>query len=80
MAAEALFNPSLVDVEGGGMAEQLFDCISKADIDTRAQFYSHIVLSGGSSMYPGLPTRLEKDIKNSVSQQSIEGMTKISFL
>lgn len=47
-----------------GIAEQLFDCIQKADIDTRPQFYSHIVLSGGSSMYPGLPTRLEKEIRN----------------
>ena len=26
------------------------------------QFYSHIVLSGGSTMYPGLPSRLEKDL------------------
>ena len=34
-----------------------------ADIDTRSEYYKHIVLSGGSSMYPGLPSRLEKDIR-----------------
>jgi len=73
MAPEALFNPSLVDVEGGGMAEQLFDCINKADMDTRAQFYSHIVLSGGSSMYPGLPSRLEKEIKNLYLNKVLKG-------
>jgi len=73
MAAEALFNPGLVDVEGGGMAERLFDCISKADIDTRSQFYSHIVLSGGSSMYPGLPSRLEKDIKQLYLNKVLKG-------
>jgi len=72
-AAEALFKPHLVDVEGGGMAEQLFDCINKADMDTRAQFYGHIVLSGGSSMYPGLPSRLEKEIKNLYLQKVLKG-------
>lgn len=62
-APECLFQPHLIDVDGGGMAEQLFDCIDKADVDTRPEFYNHIVLSGGSSMYPGLPSRLEKDLR-----------------
>ena len=34
-----------------------------ADIDTRSEFYKHIVLSGGSTMYPGLPSRLEREMK-----------------
>lgn len=46
-----------------GVAEQLFDCINKADMDTRPAFYGHIVLSGGSTMFPGLPSRLEKEMK-----------------
>ena len=29
----------------------------------RLELYKHIVLSGGSTMYPGLPSRLEKDLK-----------------
>ena len=32
-------------------------------MDIRSEFYKHIVLSGGSTMYPGLPSRLEKEIK-----------------
>jgi len=72
-AAEALFQPGLVDVEGGGMADQLFDCINKADMDTRKAFYEHIVLSGGSSMYPGLPSRLEKDIKSLYLAKVLKG-------
>jgi len=62
-AAEALFDPSRIDVERGGMADQLFDTINGADMDTRKEFYQHIVLSGGSSMYPGLPSRLEKEVR-----------------
>ena len=63
-APEALFRPSLVDSEKAGMADMVFDMIQDADIDTRSEYYQHIVLSGGSSMYPGLPSRLEKDIKD----------------
>jgi len=63
-APEALFNPGLIDVESAGMADMVFDMIQDADMDLRPEFYKHIVLSGGSSMYPGLPSRLENDLKN----------------
>jgi len=62
-APEILFTPGLAGLEGGGLAEKLFQTIQAADIDTRKDLYGHIVLSGGSSMYPGLPSRLEKDLK-----------------
>jgi len=62
-APEVLFHPGLVDIESPGMHEMLFNMIQEADIDLRASFYKHIVLSGGSTMYPGLPSRLEKEMK-----------------
>jgi len=62
-APEALFEPARIDVDTAGMAQLLFKTIQDADIDTRSDFYNHIVLSGGSSMYPGLPSRLEKEIR-----------------
>lgn len=62
-APECMFQPHLVDVEQPGMAEMLFQTIQAAAVDTRQELYKHIVLSGGSSMYPGLPSRLEKEMK-----------------
>jgi actin-related protein len=41
----------------------LFQTIQNAAVDVRSELYKHIVLSGGSSMYPGLPSRLEKEMK-----------------
>ena len=38
--------------------------IQDADIDVRSSLFKHIVLSGGTSMFPGLPSRLEKDLKD----------------
>lgn len=41
----------------------LFQTIQAAAVDVRTELYKHVVLSGGSSMYPGLPSRLEKEMK-----------------
>lgn len=62
-APEVLFQPHLLDMEQGGVDSMLFDMIQEADIDLRSAFYEHIVLSGGSTMYPGLPSRLEKEMR-----------------
>jgi actin-related protein 2 len=62
-AAEALFHPSLVDVESLGMSDLVFDVIQKAEQDIRPDLYKAIVLSGGTTMYPGLPSRLEFDLR-----------------
>jgi len=62
-APEALFQPNLIGCEQKGLGEMLFDVINKSEMDIRPELYKHIVLSGGSTMYPGLPSRLEKDMK-----------------
>lgn len=72
-APEAMFQPHLVDVESPGIGEMLFNTIQAADIDVRAELYKHIVLSGGSSMYPGLPSRLEKEIKQLYLERVLKG-------
>lgn len=72
-APEALFQPHLINQEGVGVAELLFNTIQAADIDTRPEFYKHIVLSGGSTMYPGLPSRLEREIKQLYLERVLKG-------
>lgn len=34
-------------------SQELFNVINAADMDLRADFYKHIVLSGGTTMFPG---------------------------
>ena len=43
-APEVLFHPHLIDVDGAGMADQLFDSINKADVDTRPEVSLFIVV------------------------------------
>ncbi len=78
-APEVLFQPHLGDekyAEQKGIHEMIYNMISEADIDLRRDFYKHIVLSGGSTMYPGLPTRLEKEIKALYLKHTLAGNTK----
>ncbi len=42
-------------------------------MDTRPEFYKHIVLSGGSTMYPGLPSRLERELKQLYLERILKG-------
>ncbi|KAI8929760.1 actin family [Entophlyctis helioformis] len=78
-APEALFQPHLVDVESPGVAELLFNTIQAAEIDIRSELYKHVVLSGGTSMYPGLPSRLEKEVKQLYLDRVLKGdMSRLS--
>lgn len=74
-APEVLFKPFLVDKESVGMSEMLFNTIQSVEIDLRSELYKHIVLSGGSTMYPGLPSRLEKDVTELYLNRVLQGDT-----
>lgn len=62
-APEILFNPSLVGLEHPGVHELLSYSISRADLDLRLTLFSNIVLSGGSTMFPGFGERLLGEVK-----------------
>jgi actin-related protein 2 len=62
-APEALFQPSMLDVEGSGIADLLFDVIQQADIDCRVDLYENIILSGGTSAVPGFKERLQSRLE-----------------
>lgn len=61
---EALFTPSLIGREFGGVAEQVQQSISRCDVELQRDLWHNIVLTGGSSRFPGLPERLEQELKN----------------
>ncbi|ELP84947.1 actin, putative, partial [Entamoeba invadens IP1] len=59
---EALFQPSFLGMEASGIHETTYNSIMKCDVDIRKDLYGNIVLSGGTSMYPGINDRLEKEM------------------
>ncbi|OHW91759.1 actin [Colletotrichum incanum] len=61
-APEALFAPSVLGLESGGIHVTVFNSIMKSDVDVRKDLYGNIVMSGGTTMYPGLSDRMQKEI------------------
>jgi len=59
---EAMFRPSFIGMEIVGIHEGSFNSIMKCDIDIRKDLYANTVLSGGSTMYPGIADRMQKEI------------------
>jgi len=62
-APEALFDPSMVGLESDGIHKLVYKSIMKCDVDIRKDLYANTVLSGGSTMYPGIQERMEKEIR-----------------
>jgi len=61
--AEALFNPSLLGEEKGGVHEMIQKSIQECSMDTRKTMWENIVLTGGCTLFPGFVQRLKKEIR-----------------
>jgi len=61
-APEALFQPSLLGLDIDGIDETTYKSIMKCDLDIRRELYGNIVMSGGTTMYPGIAERLNKEL------------------
>merc|ERR1712013_737312 len=51
---EALFKPSFLGMEACGIHETTYNSIMKCDVDIRKDLYANTVMSGGTTMYPGI--------------------------
>jgi actin len=60
--SELLFKPWFNEFGFNGIHQTLSNSIMKCDIDIQKDLYANIVLSGGSTMFQGLPERIEKEI------------------
>ncbi|XP_015229708.1 PREDICTED: actin, cytoplasmic-like isoform X1 [Cyprinodon variegatus] len=68
---EALFQPALIGMESEGIHATTYSSILRCDIDIRTSLYANIVLSGGTTMFPGLADRMQKEMV-SLSPHSVK--------
>jgi len=61
-APEALFQPALVGLESSGIHQIAYNSIYKCDVDVRRDLYGNIVLSGGTTMFPGITDRMQHEL------------------
>jgi len=60
--AEPLFDPSLIGHDSGGIQHLTYQSIMACDVDVRPDLFHNVVLSGGTTCFPGLDKRLEKEL------------------
>ncbi|XP_028996523.1 uncharacterized protein LOC114849351 [Betta splendens] len=63
-APEILFKPELIGRDHPGMHQSIYKSILGSDIDLRSCLLGNIVLSGGNTLLPGLPERLQAEISS----------------
>ena len=73
---EVLFKPMMIGKEFVGIHEQCYNSIMKSDVDVRKDLYSNIVLSGGSTMFPGIAERLTKEVQK-LAPQTMSSKIKV---
>jgi len=61
-AVEALFQPSMLGMEGPGVHEATFESVQRCDVDVRRELFGNVVLSGGTTMYPGMADRVQREL------------------
>ncbi|XP_054772691.1 actin CyI, cytoplasmic-like [Lytechinus pictus] len=61
-ASESLFQPSFLGNEFAGIHETVYNSVMKCDMDIRRDLYANTVLSGGSTMFPGIADRMHKEL------------------
>ena len=49
-------------MESSGIHETTYNSIMKCDVDIRKDLYANTVLSGGTTMFPGIADRMQKEI------------------
>ena len=60
---EVLFSPYLVGKESDGLSQMVFNSIQASPMDVRSSLYKGMLLSGGTTMLPGISTRIQRDIR-----------------
>ncbi|GJQ11479.1 hypothetical protein GpartN1_g3270.t1 [Galdieria partita] len=67
---EILFNPSLLGMEAEGIDSLVYFSTQKCDIDLRRSLLTNLVISGGTSMLPGLVERLRTSLQSRLPASS----------
>ena len=71
-----MFNPSLAGVEDMGFAYKIYECLQKCDIDNFIPLIQNILLTGGTTMFPGLSSRMTSELEQILTTEKYGGNSK----
>ena len=68
-----MFNPQLAGIEDAGFAQKIYECLTTCDIDNFIPLIQNIMLTGGTTMFPGLSSRMNMELENILTEQKYSG-------
>ncbi|XP_004634579.1 actin-related protein T1 [Octodon degus] len=60
---EVLFSPDQLGIQDPGLSKMVCSSIMKCDMDIQKSLFADVVLSGGSTLFPGLEERLMEELE-----------------
>ena len=69
MIPEILFNPSLINLEFSSLPKAIMEVIDLCDLDIRSDLLNNIFLTGGSSIFPNLKSRIYSELELEFARQ-----------
>lgn len=73
MAPEILMRPELIECEDDGIPDMIYKAITGCPLDIRKDLAANVWLSGGTTMIPGLSSRIEHDLKEAYVNKLFNG-------
>ncbi|KAI8926724.1 actin-5 [Entophlyctis helioformis] len=62
LAPELLFKPSLAGINADALQTAIIKAIMKCNPSVRASLFANIIVAGGSSAFPGMDARLQREV------------------
>ena len=73
LAAECLFNPNLAGIEAKGICEMIYESVKACEMDLFVPLVQRITLTGGTTMFAGLSSRMDKDLRQIFTEKKYKG-------
>lgn len=70
LTPEILFNPEMIGKDLQGLHKYTAECICKCEQEIKKELYKSVILSGGSTLFPGMETRLEEELRRLVGPKT----------
>lgn len=70
LGPEVLFDPKLNEVSGTGLSDSLTTSLNRCDVYLQKDLLENVIISGGSTMFPGISLRVQNDLNRQLKAQS----------
>ena len=77
-APEVIFSPEQFGIKANGISSMIYDSVMKSDIQLRPLLFSHIFLTGATTLMDGFAERIEQEVQNMIYKDNFNFTVHVS--